>query len=53
MINSQSLSQSQKIKLWREHKEDKFKEIASDKSAMFNFFYKNNDIFRFIEGIDF
>ena len=48
MINSQSLSLGQKRKLWREQKEDKFKEIASSSSAMFNYFYNNNDIFKFI-----
>lgn len=52
MINSQSLSHSQKLKLWREHKEDKFKEIAMDRSVMFNYFYKNNDIFHFIDRVD-
>ena len=53
MLNSQSLSLMQKRKLWREQKEDKFKEIASSRSAMFNYFYNNNDIFKFIAEEDF
>jgi CRISPR/Cas system CSM-associated protein Csm5 (group 7 of RAMP superfamily) len=53
MLNSQSLSINQKIKLWKEHKEDKFKQIATDKCAMFNFFLNNNDIFHFIDDGDF
>lgn len=53
MLNSQSLSINQKIKLWKEHKEDKFKQIATDKCAMFNYFFNNNDIFHFIDDADF
>jgi hypothetical protein len=53
MLNSQSLSAKQKWKLWREQKEDKFKEIAGNKSTMFNYFYNNNDVFKFISEQDF
>ena len=52
MINSQSMSLSQKQKFWREHKEDRFKEMAGDKCATFNYFYNNNDIFHFIDEMD-
>jgi len=53
MISSQSLSMTQKQKLWRQHKEDKFKEMAGDQCALFNYFYNNNDIFKFIDDFDF
>ena len=53
MLNSQSLSYNQKVKLWKEQKEDKFKEIAMDKSSLFNYFYTNNDLFKFIDEEDF
>ena len=53
MINSQQLSHNQKLKLWREHKEDKFKQIAGDRCATFNYFINNNDIFGFIKPEDY
>lgn len=53
MINSQSMSLSQKQKFWREHKEDRFKNMAGDKCAMWNYFFNNNDIFKFIDELDF
>ena len=53
MLNSQSISVRQKWKLWREHKEDQFKEIATSQSTMFNYFFNNNDIFKFIADDDY
>jgi hypothetical protein len=53
MINSQAISLSQKKKLWKEQKEEKFREISNDRCQMFNYFYNNNDIFKFIAQDDF
>lgn len=53
MINSQAISLSQKKKLWKEQKEEKFREISNDRCQMFNYFYNNNDIFKFIKEEDF
>ena len=52
-MNSSAMSLNQKWKLWREKKEEKFKEISVSKSAIFNYFYNNNDIFKFISEEDF
>ena len=48
MINSQAISISQKKKMWREQKEAKFRQISNDRCQMFNYFYNNNDILKFI-----
>jgi hypothetical protein len=52
MINSQSMSLSQKQKFWQDHKRERFQAMAGDKCALFNYFFNNNDIFGFIDPLD-
>ena len=52
MLNAQTISVSQKWKMWRDHKEERFKQMASDPSSMFEYFYINNDIFQLIQEPD-
>mgnify|MGYP000913895778 CR=1 FL=1 len=49
MINSQAISLTQKQKMWREQKEEKFKDMAGDRCSIFNYFFNNNDIFHYID----
>lgn len=52
MINSQSMSLSQKQKFWQDHKRERFQAMAGDKCALFNYFFNNNDIFGYIQPLD-
>jgi hypothetical protein len=52
MLNAQTISVSQKWKMWRDHKEERFKQMANDPSSMFEYFYLNNDIFQLIQEPD-
>jgi hypothetical protein len=47
------MSLAQKQKFWKEQKEDRFKAMAGDKCALFNYFFNNNDVFHFVEETDF
>lgn len=38
--------------MWKEHKEEKFRNIANDPESMFDYFFENNDIFKFIKPED-
>lgn len=53
MIHSESISLAQKKRLWKEKKEEDFKNMAGDDCAIFNYFYENNDLFRMISNRDY